>query len=239
MLLRPAPAANASSSPLDLVREANHRIANSLSVLVGLVKLRESSLRKSVRSMSREEVLLILKEFSGRLETVARLHRLLADERPVDSIDVADYLREIAEGVVRSLSSAAETELHFVTDGRCVLPTDSARSIGLIVAELVTNAIKYAHPSGVAGEITIACRECSGASLSIEVSDDGVGLPEGYDPLKSEQQGFRLIRTLADQVGAAISCRSNSLGFTLALQVPVAPPTQTLHPEWDLNAQAH
>jgi two-component sensor histidine kinase len=239
MLLRPGPAANASSPPLELAREANHRIANSLSVIAGLVRLRESSLRKCVRRMSGAEVLLILQELSGRLETVARLHRLLAGERPADSIDVADYLREIAEGVMCSLSSAAETELHLVSDGRCILPTDSALSIGLIVAELVTNAIKYAHPSGVAGEITVACREGPGASLSIEVSDDGVGLPEGYDPLTSQQQGFRLVRMLADQVGAAISCHSDSLGFTLALHLPVARPTQALHPERDLDARAH
>ena len=222
MLLRLAPAPNANAPLPDFAREANHRIANNLSVVAALMQLRGARLRKSTRTMSGEEVRLILEEFSSRLDSIARLHRMLAGERQDASVDVAHYLREIAEGTVSSLSSTGETELHFVADPGCIIAAERALSLGLIVAELVTNAIKYAHPSGVAGEIAVACRKKPDGGLSIEVSDDGVGLPEGFDPMKNGDLGFRLIRSLADQLGAAITHHSDSLGLSIALQMPPA-----------------
>ncbi len=223
MLLRLVPAANANAPPPDLAREANHRIANNLSALSALVQLRSARLRKSTRTMTGDEVHLILEEVSSRLDTIARLHRMLAGERPDASIDLAHYLREIAEGIVSSMSFSAETELHFVADPGCIVELERALSLGLIVAELVTNAIKYAHPSGVAGEIAVACRKSPGGRLAIEVSDDGVGLPEGFDPMKNGDLGFQLIRALADQLGAAITHHSDSLGLSIALQMPATP----------------
>jgi two-component sensor histidine kinase len=84
----------------------------------------------------------------------------------------------------------------------------------------VTNAIKYAHPAGVAGQIRLACRRRSNGHLTIEISDDGVGLPEGLDPMQQGHLGFRLVRSLAKQLGAAIEFRSDSLGLFFLLDVP-------------------
>jgi two-component sensor histidine kinase len=231
MLLRLLPGANANARPPDLVREANHRIANNLSVVAALMQLRGARLGKSTRTMSGEEVRLILEEFGSRLDTIARLHRMLTGERQNASVDIAHYLRETAEATVSCLSSTAETELHFVADPGCIVGPERALSLGLIVAELVTNAIKYAHPSGVAGEIAVACRKSPDGGLTIEVSDDGVGLPEGFDPMKDGELGFRLIRSLADQLGAAITHHSDSLGLSIALQMPRATPTQASNRE--------
>jgi two-component sensor histidine kinase len=222
MSLRLVSAANANAAPADLAREANHRIANNLSVLAALVQLRGAPLRRSGQTMTGEEVHLILEEVGTRLGTIARLHRMLADGRQDASIDVAHFLREIAEGIVSSMSFAAETELHFVADPGCSVEPERALNLGLIVAELVTNAIKYAHPSGVAGEIVVACRKSPGEGFTIEVSDDGVGLPEGFDPMKNGNLGFRLIRSLADQLGAAITYHSDSLGLSIAMLMPSA-----------------
>jgi two-component sensor histidine kinase len=170
--------------------------------------------------MSGDQVRLILEEFGGRLDTVARLHHLLASGQQEAPIDIAVYLRDVAEAVVSSLAPAGATELQLTSDPGCFVTPETALSLGLIAGELVTNAVKYAHPTGVAGQIRLACRRRSDGNIAIEVSDDGVGLPEGVDPMKGGHLGFRLVRSLADQLGAAIAFHSDALGLNFALQVP-------------------
>jgi two-component sensor histidine kinase len=211
----------AKSSALDVAAAANHRIGNNLSLIAGLAQQYASSIRKESRMMNGDEVGVILEEFGGRLDTVARLHRLLASGQQKAPM-LTDYLRDIAEAVISSLSVAGETELQFVSDPGCSLAPTEALSLGLIVGELVTNAVKYAHPTGVAGKVIVSCRKASGGNITIEISDDGVGLPDGFDPMKSEDFGFRLVRSLADQVGATIAFHSDCLGLRFVLHMPAA-----------------
>ncbi len=209
-----------SSSAFDAAAEANHRIANNLSMIASLIRMRGASVCKDTRRMSGDQVRLILEEFGGRLDTVALLHRLLASGPQAAPIDIAVYLRDVAEAVVSSLAFAGATELQVTSDPGCFVSPETALSLGLIAGELVTNAVKYAHPTGVAGQIRLACRRRSDGNIAIEVSDDGVGLPEGVDPMKSSHLGFRLVRSLADQLGATIAFHSDALGLNFALQLP-------------------
>jgi two-component sensor histidine kinase len=93
-------------------------------------------------------------------------------------------------------------------------------SIGFIVVELVTNAVKYAHPTGVAGEIKVACAQDPDGTITVAVSDDGVGLPEGMDPMKADSLGLRIVRSLAAQLGARVSFAHDALGLSCVLQIP-------------------
>lgn len=207
-------------SAFDAAAEANHRIANNLAMIASLMRMRGSSVRKDARRMSGDEVRRILEEFGGRLDTVARLHRLLASGQQEAPIDIAVYLRDVAEAVVSSLALAGATELQSAADPGCFVTPETALSLGLIVGELVTNAVKYAHPTGVTGQVRLACRRRPDGNIAIEVSDDGVGLPEGVDPTKSGHLGFRLVRSLADQLGATIAFHSDDLGLYFELQLP-------------------
>jgi two-component sensor histidine kinase len=209
----------ANASALDVAAEGNCRTGNNLSLIAGLARQCASSIRKESRTMSGDEVGIILEEFGRRLDTAARLHRLLAIGRQKA---LAHYLRDIAEAVISSLSVAGKAELQFDSDPGCSLPPKEALSLGRIVGELVTNAVKYAHPTGIAGKITLSCRRASGGNITIEISDDGVGLPEGLDPIKSDGFGFRLVRSLADQLGATIAFYSDCLGLRFVLHMPAA-----------------
>jgi two-component sensor histidine kinase len=200
--------------------EANRRIAKNLSLIAGLARLRASSIPKNPRMMQGDEVRLILEKFGGRLDKVARLHRLLSSGQQDAPVHIPDYLRDIAEAVISSLAVAEETELQFASDPGCFLPPKDALSLGLIVGELVTNAVKYAHPTGIAGTIMVSCRRASAKNITIEISDDGVGLPEGVDPMKNDNFGFRLLRSLADQLGATIAFHSDCLGLRFVLHMP-------------------
>src|SRR5215475_9361246 len=89
------PPGTASLAP-DLLAEANHRIANSLTLVASMVRLQASDLEHSARMMDGRELRRILEAFGGRISTVARLHHLLAAAGDADQIDLADYLRGIA-----------------------------------------------------------------------------------------------------------------------------------------------
>jgi two-component sensor histidine kinase len=82
------------------------------------------------------------------------------------------------------------------------------------------NAVKYAHPSGVGTQIHIDCSRAADGSTVIEIGDDGVGLPEGFDPQTDGGMGLRLIRALARGLGAKLKIESDSLGLSFFLTLP-------------------
>jgi len=100
--------------------------------------------------------------------------------------------------------------------------SDVAALLTLIVTEAVTNAIKYSHPTGVPGKITVSCGLDRKDGLAIQVIDDGVGLPEIFDTTSGGSSGFRLMRALSEKLGAALSFKSTTLGLAVGLRVPHA-----------------
>lgn len=213
----------AASSTSDRATEANHRIANSLAVIASLVRLQASGIGADAGAMSGGEVRLILEGFGGRIDTVGRLHHLLSRADEGAAVDLAGYLRDISEAVVSALSFAGRAELRFALEAGCIVPSPSARSIGLIVAELLTNSVKYAHPTGVAGKLRVGCRRNPDGLISVEVTDDGVGLPEGFDPKVDGRLGLQLVRSFADQLAASYRFASSALGLSFTLQMPAGP----------------
>ena len=167
-----------------------------------------------------EEVRTLLAERGGRVDAAARLHRRLAESPAEGAIDLGEYLRDISAAVIAALSSGRDIRLHFTGGGHCVLPSERALSIGFIVVELVTNAVKYAHPTGVPGEINVACSQAADGTVTVEVTDDGVGLPEGLDPMRADSLGLRLVRSLAAQLSARVRFAHDALGLSCVLQMP-------------------
>lgn len=218
---RAAPAAptNDGLSPGMLVAELNHRIANNLTLIAGLVRMQAASVAKAGAPLSAEAAFLLLEEVGSRIETVGQLHRLLAQRGAGASLDLGRYLRDIAEAAVGSMAPRGETRLAY-TSTRCEIGTDQALPLGFIVGELATNAVKYAHPAGVAGRLTLGCHARPGGATLIEVSDDGVGLPEGFDPRTDGGLGMRMVRRLADQLNATLTFNSSAMGLTVRLLAP-------------------
>ena len=102
----------------------------------------------------------------------------------------------------------------------CAVTSDEAAVIGLIVDEAVTNAIKYSHPTGVPGKITVECQQDHKGGITIDVTDDGVGLPENFDPKSDGSVGFRMMRALSERLEAALAFNSSSLGLGVSLRMP-------------------
>jgi len=212
-----------SAPPLpegDGMAEANHRIANNLAMVAGLVRMHARRVASAPQPPTADEILNMLEEVGTRIDTVARLHRLLAHSDNGRSVDVGDYLGELSEAVVGSLTASAKARLSYRASGNCQIACERALPLGFILVELITNAVKYAHPAGVTGVIAINTTGGNG-NIIVEVIDDGVGLPEGFDPASSGGLGFRLMRSLAEQVRAGLTFHDTGTGLTARVQLPV------------------
>jgi two-component sensor histidine kinase len=205
--------------PSDAIAESNHRIANNLAMVAGLVRLHARGLAAETEPLDNGKVRLLLEEIGGRIDSIAHLHSLLARRVHGTPIDAVSYLQEISDAIATSLVFAGKADVTYDCPGPCLLPPERALTLGLIVSELVTNAIKYAHPSGLVGHIAVGCRNVNGA-IHVEVADDGVGLPEGFEPARNGGLGMRLIRSLAAQLKAKLTFDNSSVGLSVQLKVP-------------------
>jgi two-component sensor histidine kinase len=206
--------------------EAHHRIANNLALIAGFVRLQASGVARENRALSATEGRRLLEEISVRVEMVGRLHRQLS-ARPLDQrIDVGDFLKETCEVLASTISQDSPRELRCEAHA-CEIESDRAGLLSLIVTELVTNAVKYAHPAGAPGRIDVRCRGVGQELLQITVADDGVGLPDGFDPDVDGGLGLRVVRSLATQLGAEVGFDSDGLGLTVTLTLSLGRPTST------------
>ena len=204
---------------VDFIAEANHRIANNISILANLVRTsgREAANNPGITGKAIRQ---IFDELNARLEAVATLHRLLVGCAGAPTIEITSYFETLANVLTSSLALESHITLRVVAQRWWRAPPEKALPLGLMVAELVTNAIKHAHPAQVPGTVVVTCRSDSAGGLVVEVSDDGVGLPEGFDPAEGGHVGFRLLRSLAKQVDASLSFRSHQLGLQVEIRAP-------------------
>ena len=200
--------------------EANHRISNNLALLSSAVGIRAQEISNRKRDLSSEEVSLILGEVSARISAVAWLHRFLSKEPDAACLDLGDHLYELCETLISALADPERIVLVRTGAEQCVVGTGSMVPLCLIVTEVVTNSLKYAHPTHVAGTLAIGCHRDPAGSLVVEIADDGVGLPEGFDLLADGGTGARTIRVLARQLDAEVTVDSRPIGLSFRRRLP-------------------
>ena len=204
----------------DKLREANHRISNHLTLIVGMVQMQSSALAKGPATISRDEARALLDETAGKITTVGQLHRWLA-ETPGDSdVELGNYLIKSCAALLHALGFQSRVTLAQKITGDCRVTPEQAQQIGLIVSEIIMNSAKHAHPTGLRAQVLIACHHDDKGRVSIEVSDDGVGLPEAFDKENDGGVGFKLIRSLTQSLGATLDIESDALGLCFRVTLP-------------------
>jgi two-component sensor histidine kinase len=150
-----------------LLSEVNHRVANSLSLVSSLVRMQASAVKDAGARAA-------LAETQARITAIGNLHRSLYTSDDVRTVDLSAYLESLVGELARSMSSAGQTPtIRFKADS-IPIKTDKAVSIGMIVTELVTNAIKYAYPDGV-GEVWVSLSQDGEEGAVLVVADEGIG----------------------------------------------------------------
>jgi two-component sensor histidine kinase len=191
--------------------EADHRIANNLASLSGVLRLQRNAISRSGKNLSTEQVCMLLDDISARIEVTAKLHKSLALSANSNGVNLGDFLQEISE-LISTLGPEGKMEL--TVDHACDGYIDPRHALhaGLITAELLTNAGKYAHPTGLPVKVDIRCETRGDSSFLVEVTDDGVGFPENFDPSTDGGLGFQLMRALANGLSAELQFEHSSLG---------------------------
>jgi two-component sensor histidine kinase len=158
------------------------------------------------------------------------LVQLLQRETPASlaSTDLAKHLRGIAQSVMVSFSFEGRVRLACDSQAVCFMPAHSALLAGLAVRELLINAIKFAHPSGVTGNLLVGCNQ-AGDSIVVDVADDGVGFPEGFDPMTNGELGLQFVRWLATQLDAGLAFHDTGIGVHVILRIPTCSNKELRH----------
>lgn len=197
--------------------EADHRIANNLTSLNSAIRLQRSAISKSGKSFTTDQVCGLLDEIGARIEVMAKLHKSLAlTFNGGNGVNLGDFLKEISE-MIGALGPAGKMDLTVDNSSDACIDPRHALLAGLITAELVTNASKYAHPAGLPVKVHLHCETEEDGSFIVEVADDGVGFPENFDPSTDGGPGFQLMRALANGLNAELQFQHDSLGVCARL----------------------
>jgi chemotaxis protein methyltransferase CheR len=193
-----------------LLEELTHRVKNSLQFIAATVMIESRSHQSGQGKAALERV-------SHRITALGHLYSKLTSADTVEAVDAASYLEELCSDLVASLRMQGDTSIVLKTDIESErLPTDRAIPIGLIVNELVTNAVKYAFPGEATGTVMVSLKRGPG-ELRLTVADDGQGL----DPRRADSGlGGRLVDGFAQQLGGQVEWKSDRHGTTVQLILP-------------------
>jgi len=185
-----------------LLREIHHRVKNNLQVISSLLHLQS-------KHVEDDDARALFAESQSRIRSMALIHERLYQSDDLAQVDFAAYLEGLTEHLFRSYNVRSDTvTLQLDTDAG-PLSVDRAIPCGLIVNELVSNAIKHAFPDDRAGTIRVAYMQ-NDREARLVVADDGVGAPEDFDAEQSDSLGLRLVRGLVQQLNGALTLPSPS-----------------------------
>lgn len=199
--------------------EADHQIASNLARLSGAIRLQRGAIGNSGKAFTAEQVCVLLDDIGAGLEVTAKLHTSLALSENGNGVNLGDFLREISE-MIGTLAPQGKMDLSFDNSGAGNIEPRHALHATLIAAELITNACKYAHPSGLTVKVHVRAETKGDGSFVMQVTDDGVGFPENFDPSTDGGVGFQLMRALANGLNAKLQFEHDSLGVCARLVKP-------------------
>jgi PAS domain S-box-containing protein len=193
-----------------LLKEIHHRVKNNLQVISSLLSLQAEYLTD-------EGMLRILRESQSRVKSMALVHEKLYQSNNLAEIDFGDYVRELVMQLFRSYGMRQEVVHMAINADAISLGVDRAIPAGIIVNELVTNALKYAFPNGQAGTIVVELRSIAAGVVRVVIRDDGVGFPKGLGLDTAGSLGLTLVHMLTDQLRGELTMPPQSSGAEFVL----------------------
>jgi two-component sensor histidine kinase len=196
-----------------LMREVDHRARNSLDLVYNLMTLQQQ--RPGNDDYTRN----LLAEAANQILVVARVHDRLYRVRVSDHLPVGNFLRELCDDIAAYSLPKEQRSLIRIQAAEAELPAEQAIWFGLIVVELVTNALKYGSPS-VDGPILVEVSHLDG-QLRVTVSDGGRGLPEDFDPRSPKGLGMQVVGLLVKQLHGTLTIDRAWRGARFIVTMPL------------------
>jgi two-component sensor histidine kinase len=189
-----------------LLKEIHHRVKNNLQIISSLLDLQSRGLEDSLKS--------VFEDSQHRINSMALIHEELYNSGDLARIDFATYARSLANNLLGTYSPKGV--LLDVQVDALPLNLDRAIPMGLIINELVSNALKYAFPNDRTGRISITLKTIDENSFVLNVSDDGVGIKGEINQVNPSTLGLKLVYTLAMQLKGRVELnRDNGTSFSI------------------------
>ena len=192
-----------------LLKEVHHRVKNNLQVISSLLKLQAAYVKAPAhREMFRES--------QNRVRSMALVHEKLYKSKDLAEINMGEYLRELVSNLSHLYNtSAGKVKIEVAVEKNLRVDLDTAIPCGLIVNELISNALKHAFPTHGLKEVTrpeirLAFFVDSGSMISLQIKDNGRGFPVGFDFQRSESLGLKLVYILVKQLEGTIELKPGS-----------------------------
>ena len=197
-----------------LLKEVHHRVKNNLQVISSILSLQSQYIKEP-------QILSTLEDTQNRIASMALIHEKLYESTNLRQIHFADYLKSLSQNLFSSYNinpHLIKLKLEVVN---ITLDLDTAIPCGLLINELISNALKHAFPEEQEGQISITFSVMVKEQLCIEVRDNGIGLPADFDLEQTSSLGLRLIRALTRQIRGLLEIESNpGLGTVFKVTFP-------------------
>ena len=189
-----------------LLKEIHHRVKNNLQIVISLLNSQSAFLEN-------KDALEAIQKSQHRMHAMSLIHQKLYQSDNMASIDMHWYIHELVSYIKESFNT--DKKVNFILDiDQAELDVAQAVPLGLILNEAITNAIKYAFPESQKGRVSISFKADLNDICSLWISDNGIGLPPGFDPLLNESLGMSLMQGLSEQLDGSLLVRNNE-GLTL------------------------
>ena len=194
----------------ELLKEVHHRVKNNLQVITSLLNLQAGTTQDT-------NALVLFEEARNRVQSIATIHELLYRSVSFASISLRTYATQLLPGLIEFYGMQKRVNAHILGDGESI-ELERAVPFGLLLNELVSNALKHAFPEERTGVITINIGQRN-EDIVLRVSDDGVGLPAAFDPEQSSSLGLKLVKVLMRQLRGTLQVLPSN-GATFEAQFP-------------------
>jgi two-component sensor histidine kinase len=195
-----------------LLKEMNHRVQNSLTIVGSMLRLQASDVKDPALTQHLEEA-------SNRVTAVARAHDLLSHAPNIERMDVGKFIEAVCKDLAVSIPTF---QIGTQIQGGIEIATDRAISCALVVNELITNAVKYAYKDETGGKLAVSVAPAGEQHFNIGVRDEGAGLPDGFDPKRAKGLGMRIINSFCKQLSGQLSFQPLSPGTEFIISVPLS-----------------
>lgn len=194
-----------------LLKEMNHRVKNSLSIVVGMLRLQ-------AHDANDPQLAEHLNEASHRVDAIAKAHDQLSRGSDIAQMDIGKYIETICHELNESV---AQCDVATEIEEGIEITTDRAVSTALIVNELIANAAKYAYEGKSGGKVLVMVSHGSENNFIVSVRDEGAGMPADFDPCDAKGLGMRIIASFARQLNATIVTKKRDPGTEFVVSIPL------------------
>jgi two-component sensor histidine kinase len=194
-----------------LLKEINHRVKNSLTIVATMLRLQAIKINDSTLTEQLEEA-------SQRVHAVARAHERLYHSNDIDALDLGVYVDLVCKDLRNNLNGC---DIEIDAEEGMILSTDRAISAALIASELIMNAAKYAYEGRSGGQIWVRVARAGDEKAELSVRDEGAGLPAGFDPQTSKSLGMSIIAAFTQQLDGELVINAKNPGTEFLVILPL------------------